>query len=452
MKEIGRITYVTKGLYDPTATYKEMDIVLYVGSLWEPKKETTGNAPPETQQNEDGTPSSNEWWQLFLPGALGDDYVKKTDLAVAPTETDPGKAGIVIPDGKTIQVENGLLKGTPVDFIGTYEELENKMESGEITDNMTAYIKGGMDAGESGSLIKIDAELSTNSKNAVENRVITNALNNKLSISDIDSELSETSENPVQNKILTPYIIGIRSLDDPVSFEGGAGYHNSIFRGKYLGESPTEEQYVAIADGSFRGLFIGDHWIKNNITWRIAHFNYWIGTGDTLCITPHVAIVPDEPLYDAKMNEVNTTKGGYVGSEMYKTGLNQAKEMVNEAFGAEHTLSHRELLVNSVTNGMPISCAWYDSTVELMNELMVYGSYILAPGSCGTTMPFLHTIDKSQFSLFAIRPDLICNKKYRWLRDNVADISFAVAYVDGSASSFNAAGSLSVCPAFGICA
>lgn len=140
MKEIGRIAYVTKGLYDPSVTYKEMDVVLYGGSLWEPKKETTGNAPPETQKNEDGTPASNEWWQLFLPGALGDDYVKKTDLAVAPTETEPGKAGVVIPDGKTIRWENGLLVGASVDFVGTKDELLAAIESGSVKEGATAYL------------------------------------------------------------------------------------------------------------------------------------------------------------------------------------------------------------------------------------------------------------------------------------------------------------------------
>ena len=90
MKKIGRVKYVTKGVYDPDVTYKKQDVVLYEGSLWEPKQETTGNAPPDHQRNEDGTPASNEFWQLFLPGALGDDYVKKTDLSKPPTETEAG--------------------------------------------------------------------------------------------------------------------------------------------------------------------------------------------------------------------------------------------------------------------------------------------------------------------------------------------------------------------------
>ena len=62
----------------------------------------------------------------------------------------------------------------------------------------------------------------------------------------------------------------------------------------------------------------------------------------------------------------NTTEGGYIGSDMYKTGLNQAKAIINEAFGADHILSHRELLVNAVTNGKPSNHAWYEQTIEMM--------------------------------------------------------------------------------------
>lgn len=183
MKKIGRVKYITKGQYDPTVTYTEMEVVLYEGSLWEPKKETTGNSPPDHQRNEDGTPAENEFWQLFLPGALGDDYVKKTDIAIAPTETETGKAGIVKPDGKTIRVgEDGLLTGTSLDFMGTLKELQEGLTSGEITNGMTGYINGTPDNPEdpdhpNNILIHIDDYLSLVSSNAVQNRIITAELN-----------------------------------------------------------------------------------------------------------------------------------------------------------------------------------------------------------------------------------------------------------------------------------
>lgn len=197
MKKIGRVKYVTKGIYDPAVTYKKQDVVLYEGSLWEPKQETTGNPPPDHQRNEDGTPASNEFWQLFLPGALGDDYVKKTDIAKPPTDSTHGKAGIVIPDGKTIQIdENGLMTGTPLDFNGTWDELFAGIESGEVKNGMIGYIKGSKSDPDNpnhpnSALFDIDDYLSLISSNAVQNRIITAALNQIKQLAEQNAQLIE---------------------------------------------------------------------------------------------------------------------------------------------------------------------------------------------------------------------------------------------------------------------
>ena len=67
-----------------------------------------------------------------------------------------------------------------------------------------------------------------------------------------------------------------------------AGYHNSVFRGKYLGTSVTAEQHAQIAAGTFKDLYIGDYWTINGVNWRIAHFDYWLRTGDTECTKHHI--------------------------------------------------------------------------------------------------------------------------------------------------------------------
>lgn len=177
MKKIGRIKYVTRGVYDPETTYREMDVVLFEGSLWEPKKETTGNPPPDHQRNEDGTPASNEFWKLFLPGALGDDYVKKTDLAVQKTETSDGKPGISYPDGKTIFAdENGMLTGATEGKRLKQEEMNDQLTSGELETGNVVYLTGPAE-GTDGLVVKVDAELNADSVHAIRNSAVTNAIN-----------------------------------------------------------------------------------------------------------------------------------------------------------------------------------------------------------------------------------------------------------------------------------
>lgn len=229
-----------------------------------------------------------------------------------------------------------------------------------------------------------------------------------------------------------------------------AGAHNAIYRGKNLGTSVTEAQWAAIANGTFADLYIGDYWVINGVNWRIAAFDYYFKTGDTSCTAHHVVIVPDTSLYDYAMNDSNTTVGGYVGSKMYTEGLAQAKTKINNAFGSSHILSHRQLLVNAVTNGKPSGGSWYDSTVELMTEQNVHGGKIFGAGNDGSTVPYLYTVDKSQFPLFAHDPSMISNEQWFWLRDVVSVADFALVYASGYAGYSSVSAFSGVRPAFSI--
>ncbi|MDD6649880.1 MAG: hypothetical protein PUE87_07900 [Subdoligranulum variabile] len=228
------------------------------------------------------------------------------------------------------------------------------------------------------------------------------------------------------------------------------GAHNAIYRGKYLGTSVTEAQYAAISAGTFDDLYIGDYWTIGGVTYRIAAFDYYLRAGDTDMTTHHVTLVPDAPMYSHVMNDSNVTTGGYVGSKMYTTGLADAKTTINNAFGSTHILTHRQYLCNAVSNGKPSGGSWYDSTVELMTEQNVYGGKVFGAGNYGSTVPGLHTVDKSQYPLFAFRPDLISNRNWFWLRDVVSAAVFAYVGSDGFAGYAGASASHGVRPAFSI--
>lgn len=230
----------------------------------------------------------------------------------------------------------------------------------------------------------------------------------------------------------------------------GAGPHNATYRGKALGSAVTAEQWAAIANGSFTDLYIGDYWTIGGINYRIAAFDYYLRSGDTDMTTHHVTLVPDTSMYNHVMNDTNITDGAYVGSKMYIEGLAQAKTTINNAFGATHILKHRRHLQNAVTNGYSTGGAWYDSTVELMTEQNVYGGIIF--GNCinGTGWPNLYTTDKSQYPLFAMRPDMISNRQTYWLRDVASASAFCSVDGTGNADANGASRSLGVRPAFSI--
>ena len=132
-------------------------------------------------------------------------------------------------------------------------------------------------------------------------------------------------------------------------YHDGAGAHNAIYRGKYLGDSVTADQWTAIQSGNFTDLYIGDYWTIGGVNWRIAHFDYWYGVGDAKCTTHHAVIVPDAPLYTAQMNKSDAVTGAYVGSRMHTNNLATAKSTINNAFGSSHILNHRSLFANAAS-------------------------------------------------------------------------------------------------------
>lgn len=237
---------------------------------------------------------------------------------------------------------------------------------------------------------------------------------------------------------------------DAFTLADNAGAHNAVYRGKNLGSAVTAAQWAAIQAGTFDDMYIGDYWTIGGVTYRIAAFDYYLRAGDTDMTTHHVTLVPDATMYSHVMNDSNVTTGGYVGSKMHTTGLAYAKTTINNAFGSAHILTHRQYLCNAVSNGKPSGGSWYDSTVELMTEQNVYGGKVFGAGNDGSTVPALHTVDKSQYPLFAFRPDLISNRNWFWLRDVVSAALFAYVTDYGDASYGGASSYSGVRPAFSI--
>ena len=218
-----------------------------------------------------------------------------------------------------------------------------------------------------------------------------------------------------------------------------------IFRGKNLG---TAVQKAAIKDGSFKGMFLGDYWSIGGRIWRIVDMDYWYNCGDTAFTSHHLVIMPDEALYNAQMNTTNITTGGYVGSEMYKKNLANAKTIVNAAFQGS-VLTHREHLCNAVANGKQSGGAWFDSSIELPSEIMMYGHIHFGNASDGNTIPNIYTPSKTQLALFMVCPRFITDRSHvQWLRDVVSSAYFADVSYGGSTGCYDASNSYGVRPVF----
>ena len=278
--------------------------------------------------------------------------------------------------------------------------------------------------------------------------------------------------------------VDVKEIIDVLNYNN-AGSHNALYRGKNLGNALTAAQSAAIRAGTFDDLYIGDYWQFTNVPYeyywptkdttaqsdktyyadasgtalpsqpsagtnisslgyfeklsetysgidRLANFNYHMNSGDTVIQPPHAVVLPGSPLFNAPMNATNTTAGGYAGCKMREVYLRRAEAIFKACFGEDHVLKHRIELTTAVANGKPTAGAWFDSVVDLLNEPMVFGSYIFAPANDGTTIPYRQTESTSQLALFRHRPDLIVGQRtWWWLRDVVSDTDFSAVGTNG---------------------
>ncbi len=273
------------------------------------------------------------------------------------------------------------------------------------------------------------------------------------------------------------------TLDEACTSDNGAGVHNSLFGGRNLGADLTTAQIAAINDRTFKGLYVGSYWGKeitfsylkspdkglseNNestegddttetvtgyIEMVILDCDYYRNVGDNTGLTRgHIVVAPKVILYNNPMNKAHaTTEGGYVGSDMYTKYLDGAKNAFNAFFGAAHILSHRDYLVNAVSDGKPSGGAWFDSTVELMDERQVYGSLIFDSGNPdGSTVPNRYSTGCKQFNYFRHTQHLTAHTiegltntnrgdAFWWSRNVASDIHFT-GFIGGGYCSHHTA-------------
>ena len=351
-------------------------------------------------------------------------------------------------NGKMLEKENATLNTEAKTLIGAINEVDAKNDAFEKDKKA---IEAALE-NEKNERIAADSKEKSERQSEidVERKRINNVYSNKLvTLDEIDLVTEEG---------FFVDALAVKELNSKLIVKiNNAGAHNSIYRGKFLGNAVTPTQYDSIKAGTFEDLYIGDYWTIGGINYRIAAFDYYLNSGDTSCTTHHVSIVPDTCLYNAQMHNTSsdgyegdaakTTTGGYVGSDMYKSNLEQAKTTIKSAF-SDHVLKHRIYLTNAVANGRASGGAWCDSEVDLMCEQMVYGSGIFSPVSDGSNNPANYRVEKSQLPLFQHEPSRICNRNNWWLRDVITASSFASVHGNGSANYYNASHSNGVRPAF----
>ena len=248
------------------------------------------------------------------------------------------------------------------------------------------------------------------------------------------------------------------------AYPDGAEAHNAMWGGRDITAAFNNGTVSTnIANGTFKDIFPGDYITKQvtisgttyNVNWVIADCDYWWHKGDNTAMeTHHVVIVPQAPIFSANMNDTNTTEGGYKGSRMYRETIPACATGIVNAFGSNHILTFRDLIVNNINaSGISLgnsswlgvsalgSGQWVDAQCNLIGEHMVYGHSVWSSGGEN------QMIQTRQMSAFRLSERLInYNRQWWWLRDVVSSASFADAGGYGFASANDASSSRGVRP------
>ena len=332
---------------------------------------------------------------------------------------------------------------------------------------------------------QLDTALSTSSTNAVQNKVITAALDAKQNTLTFDTTPTANSTNPVTSGGLKTALDAISGGDLNSILPKTAAAHNSVVRGKDLTSYESSGgMSAAIKAGTFDDIFPGDYIIKSvtidgktysSVKWIVMDCDYhykrgygsWTdSTGATTSnyAVHHVLLMPEHYLLTAYMNSTNTTAGGYQGSYMFKTIIPKVNTGVVNAFGKAHVLMHDELLTNAVNtsaasmigSGWTGSSYWswgtdgktdgtypwrHDIQCNIPNQAMLYGHAPCASsgfdtGECTKQLAYFRYSQNFDSSY------------YCWLRDVSSTTYFADAYIYGAANTNSASNVGGVLPYF----
>lgn len=206
------------------------------------------------------------------------------------------------------------------------------------------------------------------------------------------------------------------SNETVLGIQNHAAYHNSIYRGKDLTNIYTIAQISAkVSEGTFEDLYVGDYiTVSINGTNRklyFAGFDLYLNTGDTTVLTDHHIVIVTDILASEKMNDTDTTVGGYVGSKMYTTTLPIYSSYISDAIGTAHLIAYRQLQTNLVEYDVSNNATWVNCTLSLMSEVNVFGSTVFGSSRYDVG------IDSRQFPLFILNPSFMNDARtWSWLK------------------------------------
>lgn len=272
-----------------------------------------------------------------------------------------------------------------------------------------------------------------NATNSVKGGVI---IGDNISVS--NAKISISSDNVINALGYTP----LKSV--PVVDDNGDIIPTSVaMANMFPRKSPKTMTYTElishlseVANNDFTNVRSGDIVTFGNNQVYIAEFNRnYTHNGRKVPTIDFVSVTHyDGYGYGTKMNDTDTTSGGFVGSKMYTTTLPAINTDLANYFGS-YLYQTQELLTNAVSSGSPSGWSWYGMKARIMSSAEALGCvpYAVSPSAyygINTNIGNEH----QQLALFKVKPELIVTGENYWLKDVCTASGFGYVYDYGHAS------------------
>ncbi len=292
----------------------------------------------------------------------------------------------------------------------TYQDIENII----LHPTNSVYTKW-----ENGTIMPL------NSYAAPQGTVITLYYGSKLMVVDMQTK--------AKNSTFDPTGTGLQSTNAEDAIKEVNEKASDILRMKNWGTFTSQAQLETflteheVSTGKFTGLRVGDYCTIAGFTCYIAGFDTEYNKGYDMGILSvhHISFIAD--LGNSKMNETDTTAGGYeLGASTMQTFLSGKETAIRNVIGASHLLGRACLTTNSVgADGKSDNWAWNTHKLTLMTETQIYGGV-----QCGNSKDTGEGYEKLPIFNY-IHPVQLFGRRSIWLRGVGSSTNFCVCDKSG---------------------
>lgn len=328
------------------------------------------------------------------------------------------------------------------------DTLKTEIDSKASTDIATELANGLMSKEDKTKLDGIEEGANNytlpNATNSVKGGVI---IGDNISVS--NAKISISSDNVINALGYTP----LKSV--PIVDDNGDIIPTSIaMANMFPRKTPKTMTYTElishlseIANNDFTNVRLGDIVTFGNNQVYIAEFNRnYTHNGRKVPTIDFVSVTHyDGYGYGTKMNDTDTTSGGFVGSKMYTTTLPAINTDLANYFGS-YLYQTQELLTNAVSSGSPSGWSWYGMKARIMSSAEALGCvpYAVSPSAYYGINANIGN-EHQQLALFKVKPELIVTGENYWLRDVCTASSFGYVSDYGHASHTSASNPYIAC-------